>query len=68
MCFKYVMLICVAAKNVAADIAIKLCESVATKLEGRVLGTFGSEFRSFLPCHIVKYVEGLLLAHINEEF
>jgi len=28
------------AKNVAADIAEKLCESVATKLEGRVLGTF----------------------------
>lgn len=28
------------AKNVASDIAIKLCESVATKLEGRVLGTF----------------------------
>ncbi|GJQ87634.1 putative signal recognition particle, alpha subunit, N-terminal [Trypoxylus dichotomus] len=27
-------------KNVAADIAIKLCDSVATKLEGRVLGTF----------------------------
>ncbi|KAF2884106.1 hypothetical protein ILUMI_22074 [Ignelater luminosus] len=30
------------AKNVAADIAIKLCESVAAKLEGRVLGTFES--------------------------
>ncbi len=28
------------AKNVAADISEKLCESVATKLEGRVLGTF----------------------------
>lgn len=27
-------------KNVATDIAIKLCESVAAKLEGRVLGTF----------------------------
>ncbi|KAF5282191.1 hypothetical protein FQR65_LT02888 [Abscondita terminalis] len=27
-------------KNVAADIAMKLCESVAAKLEGRVLGTF----------------------------
>ncbi|GIY54243.1 signal recognition particle receptor subunit alpha homolog [Caerostris darwini] len=27
-------------KNVAADIADKLCESVATKLEGKVLGTF----------------------------
>ncbi|KAI0220040.1 Signal recognition particle receptor subunit alpha [Lamellibrachia satsuma] len=28
------------AKNVAADIADKLCESIRTKLEGRVLGTF----------------------------
>lgn len=27
-------------KNVAADIALKLCESVSVKLEGRVLGTF----------------------------
>lgn len=30
------------SKNVASDIAVKLCESVATKLEGRVLGTFES--------------------------
>ncbi|RUS77229.1 hypothetical protein EGW08_015004 [Elysia chlorotica] len=30
------------AKNVAADIALKLCESVSAKLEGKVLGTFGS--------------------------
>jgi len=30
------------SKNVAADIAVKLCESVATKLEGKILGTFGS--------------------------
>ncbi|XP_012274433.1 signal recognition particle receptor subunit alpha homolog isoform X2 [Orussus abietinus] len=30
------------AKNVAADIAHKLCESVRTKLEGKVLGTFAS--------------------------
>lgn len=43
----YGILICVAAKNVAADIAAKLCESVATKLEGKVLGTFGSEFCFF---------------------
>ncbi|CAH1797097.1 unnamed protein product [Owenia fusiformis] len=28
------------AKNVAADIAQKLCDSVASKLEGKVLGTF----------------------------
>ncbi|KAH9509272.1 hypothetical protein Btru_046647 [Bulinus truncatus] len=30
------------AKNVASDIAEKLCNSVAAKLEGKVLGTFGS--------------------------
>lgn len=30
------------AKNVAADIAAKLCDSVAAKLEGKVLGTFDS--------------------------
>ncbi|XP_059046633.1 signal recognition particle receptor subunit alpha homolog [Achroia grisella] len=30
------------AKNVAADIANKLCDSVAMKLEGKVLGTFDS--------------------------
>ncbi|XP_050315476.1 signal recognition particle receptor subunit alpha homolog [Anthonomus grandis grandis] len=29
-------------KNVASDIAIKLCDSVASKLEGKVLGTFDS--------------------------
>nr|CAD7197341.1 unnamed protein product [Timema douglasi] len=29
-------------KNVASDIAHKLCESVAAKLEGKVLGTFDS--------------------------
>lgn len=28
------------AKNVASDIAAKLCESVAAKLEGKVIGTF----------------------------
>lgn len=31
------------AKNVAADIADKLCESVSTRLVGKVLGTFSSE-------------------------
>lgn len=30
------------AKNVASDIATKLCDSVAAKLEGRVLGTFST--------------------------
>uniref|UniRef100_H3BEB1 SRP receptor subunit alpha n=1 Tax=Latimeria chalumnae TaxID=7897 RepID=H3BEB1_LATCH len=30
------------AKNVATDIAVKLCESVAKKLEGKVMGTFST--------------------------
>ena len=30
----------ITAKNVAADISYKLCNSVAAKLEGKVLGTF----------------------------
>ncbi|XP_067909897.1 signal recognition particle receptor subunit alpha isoform X1 [Heterodontus francisci] len=30
------------AKNVAADIAVQLCESVARKLEGKVMGTFST--------------------------
>lgn len=29
-------------KNVAADIAVKLCDSVATNLEGKTIGTFDS--------------------------
>ena len=28
------------AKNVAADIPVQLCESMASKLEGKVMGTF----------------------------
>ena len=32
------------AKNVAADIADQLCQSVSTKLEGRVLGTFSGKY------------------------
>jgi signal recognition particle receptor subunit alpha len=28
------------SKNVASDVAVKLCESVAAKLEGKVMGTF----------------------------
>lgn len=32
------------AKNVAADIALQLCESVASKLEGKVMGTFSSKY------------------------
>ncbi|KAG8434646.1 hypothetical protein GDO86_012851 [Hymenochirus boettgeri] len=30
------------AKNVAADISLQLCESVAKKLEGKVMGTFST--------------------------
>ena len=37
----------ITAKNVAADIAEKLCASVASKLEGKVLGTFSGRFFYF---------------------
>ena len=30
-------------KNVAAEIAVKLCNSVAAKLEGKTIGTFSGE-------------------------
>ena len=33
-------------KNVASDVASKLCDSVAAKLEGKVLGTFSSVHRT----------------------
>ncbi|ELK09771.1 Signal recognition particle receptor subunit alpha [Pteropus alecto] len=36
------------AKNVAADIAVQLCESVANKLEGKVMGTFSKNGFSVL--------------------
>ena len=32
------------AKNVAAEISIQLCDSVAKKLEGKVMGTFTSKW------------------------
>lgn len=35
------------AKNVAVDIAEKLCNSVAAKLEGKVLGTFTGNYIKF---------------------
>lgn len=38
------------AKNVAADISAQLCDSVAKKLEGKVMGTFTSEW-SFSAGH-----------------
>jgi hypothetical protein len=52
---------------VAADIAVKLCDSVAAKLEGKVLGTFSSKFvillrklnfesANFLVLHIKLYL------------
>ncbi|XP_015277993.1 PREDICTED: signal recognition particle receptor subunit alpha [Gekko japonicus] len=36
------------AKNVAADIAVQLCESVAKKLEGKVMGTFTNVLRDVM--------------------
>lgn len=38
------------AKNVAADIAVQLCESVANKLEGKVMGTFSSKYLHVIKC------------------
>lgn len=38
--------LCFEAKNVAADIALKLCDSVARKLDGKIMGTFTSEYTS----------------------
>lgn len=46
------------AKNVASDIATKLCDSVAAKLEGRVLGTFSSK----------KYIVILHTCQLSEMF
>lgn len=40
------------AKNVASDIAIKLCDSVAAKLEGKVLGTRLRSIYLFSDPHI----------------
>lgn len=37
------------AKNVAADIAYQLCDSVAKKLEGKVMGTFTSKYSFARP-------------------
>lgn len=34
------------SKNVASDVAVKLCESVANNLEGKVLGTFSTIHRT----------------------
>ena len=42
------------AKNVAADIAEKLCESVATKLEGKVMGTFSGKSSLVLDSFFVQ--------------
>ena len=39
----------IAAKNVAAEIADKLCASVAAKLEGKTIGTFSGERKIIKP-------------------
>ncbi len=36
----YSVYYCILAKNVATEIADKLCGSVVTKLEGKTIGTF----------------------------
>lgn len=42
------------AKNVAADIASQLCDSVAKKLEGKVMGTFTSKYLTY-PQYILTH-------------
>lgn len=37
------MIIIGIGKNVASDIVDKLCQSVAAKLDGKVIGTFSGE-------------------------
>lgn len=37
------MVIVSTGKNVASDIVDKLCQSVAAKLDGKVIGTFSGE-------------------------
>ena len=37
------------SKNVASEISEKLCDSVAAKLDGKVIGTFSGEFMCLLP-------------------
>ena len=44
MLIKIVKCVLILGKNVAQDIAEKLCDSVASKLEGKVLGTFTSKY------------------------
>ena len=39
-------------KNVASDIVDKLCQSVAAKLDGKVIGTFSGEH--LIECHIAQ--------------
>lgn len=41
-CYSCLSFLILAAKNVAAEIASQLCDSVAKKLEGKVMGTFTS--------------------------
>ena len=41
------------AKNVATDISEKLCQSVASKLEGKVLGTFTGKYESVIFYRII---------------
>ena len=53
------------AKNVAADVAAKLCESVAHKLEGKVMGTFQVHFKTYLFMKtIVKIIPGIFESNL----
>jgi hypothetical protein len=51
------------AKNVASDVAGKLCESVAAKLEGKVMGTF--QVLNSTKMNILNLNTGLLVASLR---
>ena len=45
-------------KNVAISIAEKLCESVASKLEGKVIGTFTGMYVRRLASSLLRILRG----------
>ena len=57
-----------AVKNVAAEIADKLCQSVATKLEGRVLGTFNSKCKTSENMQKIKQLFLITSSAVLNEF
>lgn len=56
------------AKNVAADISEKLCDSVATKLEGKVLGTFSGKTAVALVVNRVAVGQEIYAVMVREKY